>query len=175
MYEETICSAPPSAPAGMSTTRWTIPVAISRGLGSRSIMSSAVLTVSCRCAKSSLRVLQPACRRRSLTPRHKLRPYAHSATSTSAVSMLRLTPTPTTGLRWVSPSSRVSPTMRLRQVARPSRSAMTSSSRTSRRLSPAMPLRIPAMATSASLQLRHFWLACTSTRETPRAIRRRSA
>ena len=26
------------------------------------------------------------------------------------------------------------------------------------------------MATSASLQLRHFWLACTSTRETPRAI-----
>ena len=57
----------------------------------------------------------------------------------------------------------------------PSRSAMTSSSRTSRRPSPAIPLRIPAMATSASLQLRHFWLACTSTRETPRAIRRHSA
>ena len=95
---------------GIITTRWTIPVAISRGLGSRSTIRSVVLTASCRCAKSSLREPRPAYRRRSLTPRHKLRPYAHSATSTSAVSTLRLTPTPTTGLRWVSPSSRVSPT-----------------------------------------------------------------
>ena len=159
----------------MSIIKWTTPVIISLGLGSRSTIQSVVLTASCRCAKSSHRVLQPACRRRSLTPRRKLRPYAHSATSTSAVSMLRLTPTPTMGLRWVSPSSRASLTMLLRQGVTPSRSAMTSSSRTSRRLSPAMPLRIPAMAISASLQLRHCWLACTSTRVTPRATRRHSA
>ena len=159
----------------MSIIRWTTTVIISLGRGSRSTIRSVALTASCRCAKSSLRELQPAYRRRSLMPRHKLRPYEHSATSTSAVSTLRLIPTPMMGLRWVSPSSRVSPTMLLHLVVTPSRSAMTSSSRTSRRLSPAMPLRIPAMATSASLQLRHFWLACTSTRETPRAIRRHSA
>ena len=130
MYEEMTCSVLRWVRAGTTTIRWTIPVATSLDLGTKSIVSSAVRTDSFRCATISRRMQQLSSRRKLHKPEPMHEQYALSATLTSVVSMPCLTPSPTMGAYQGYLLSQAYQTMKLSLGAAPSKNAMTSSSKT---------------------------------------------